>query len=113
MSHFLSLSWLIICALSLTTASGQDLDPKDVRTSLQQALPIAIAKAKAKFPDLDDYILYSVQPAVFKGDAEGLAKGVCLESQGIPAPESTYRPRLHERRLSHSRTRAGCRSGLS
>ena len=67
---FLSLSWLIFCLLSPTAAFAQDLDPKDVVTGLEQALPIAIAKAK--FPDLDDYILYSVHPRVFKGDPKGL-----------------------------------------
>jgi hypothetical protein len=48
------------------------MDPRDVRTNLEQALPIAITKAKAQFPNLDDYILYSVHPRVFKGDAKGL-----------------------------------------
>jgi hypothetical protein len=68
----LSLSWLIFCALSPTAESGQDLDPRDVRTNLEQALPIAITKAKAQFPNRDEYILYSVHPRVFKGDAKGL-----------------------------------------
>ena len=66
--YFLSLSWLIFCLLSPMVAFTQDLDPKDVVTGLEQALPIAIAKAKAKFPNLDDYILYSVHPRVFKND---------------------------------------------
>lgn len=70
--HFLSLSWLISCALLATTVSAQDLDPKDVVTSLEQALPIAIVKAKAEFADLDDYILYSVHPRVLKADPNGL-----------------------------------------
>jgi hypothetical protein len=75
--NFLSLSWLIFCALSPTAASAQDLDPRDVRTSLQQALPIAIAKAKAEFLDLDDYILYSVHSRVFKGDGKGCTGSLC------------------------------------
>ena len=70
--RFLSLSLPLLCALSPTVASAQDLDPKEVRISLQQALPIAITKAEAEFPDLDDYILYSVHPRAFKGDARGL-----------------------------------------
>jgi hypothetical protein len=57
--YFLSLSTLMSCALLATTVFAQDLDPKDVITSLEQALPIAIAKAKAEFPDLDDYILFT------------------------------------------------------
>ena len=70
--HFLSLSWLIFCALLATTVSAQDLDPKDVVTNLEQALPVAIAKAKAEFSDVDDYILYSVHPRVLKVDPNGL-----------------------------------------
>jgi len=70
--YFLSLSWVIFCALSAMAVSAQDLDSKDVITSLEQALPIAIAKAKAEFPDLDGYILYSVHPRAFKGDPKGL-----------------------------------------
>jgi len=60
--RFLSLFLPLLCALSPTVVSAQDLDPKEVRISLQQALPIAIAKAEAEFPDLDDYILHSVHP---------------------------------------------------
>jgi hypothetical protein len=70
--RFLSLSLALLCALSPTVASAQDLDPKEVRISLQQALPIAIAKTEADFPDLDDYILYSVHPRALKGDPKGL-----------------------------------------
>jgi hypothetical protein len=62
----------MLCAVSLTATFAQDLDPKDVGTSLEQALPIAIAKAKAEFTNLDDYILYSVHPRVLKGDSKGL-----------------------------------------
>jgi hypothetical protein len=82
--NFLSLSWLIFCALSPTAASAQDLDPRDVRTSLQQALPIAIAKAKAEFLDLDDYILYSVHPRVFKGDGKGLHWEFVWKAKAFP-----------------------------
>jgi hypothetical protein len=48
--YFWSLSWLIFYALSSMAAFAQDLDPKDAVTGLEQALPIAIAKAKAEFP---------------------------------------------------------------
>ena len=82
--HFLSLSWLIFSALAPTAASAQDLDPTDVRVSLQEALPIAIAKAKAEFPDLDDYILYSVHPRVFKGDAKGLHWEFVWKAKAFP-----------------------------
>jgi hypothetical protein len=83
--HLLSLSWLIFSAFAPVAASAQDLDPTDVRVSLQEALPIAIAKAEAEFPDLDDYVLYSVHSRVLKG-GPALALGVCLESQSVSAP---------------------------
>ena len=82
--HFLSLPWLIFCAISLPAASAQDLDPQDVRTSLQQALPIAIAKAKVEFTDLDDYIPYSVHPRVFKGDSKGLHWECVWKAKAFP-----------------------------
>jgi hypothetical protein len=74
----------MLCAVSLTAVFAQDLDPKDVGTSLEQALPIAIAKAKAEFTDLDDYILYSVHPRVLKGDSKGLHWEFVWNSKAFP-----------------------------
>jgi len=82
--HFLLLPWLICYALLATTVFAQDLDPKDVITSLEQALPIAIAKAKAEFPDLDDYILYSVHPRVLKADPNGLHWEFVWKARAFP-----------------------------
>ena len=82
--HLLSIAWLILCAVLPTAASAQDLDPKDVVTSLEQALPIAISKAKAEFPDLDDYILYSVHPRALKGDAKGLHWEFVWKAKAFP-----------------------------
>jgi hypothetical protein len=82
--HFLSLSCVTLCALSLKAASAQDLDPRDVVTSLEQALPIAIAKAKAEFPDIDDYILYSVHPRVLKGGPKGLHWEFVWKAKAFP-----------------------------
>ena len=80
----LLLCYLICPILSATTASPQDLDPKDVRTGLQQALPIAIAKAKSEFPDLDDYILYSVHPRILKADPNGLYWEFVWKAKAFP-----------------------------
>jgi hypothetical protein len=82
--HFVLLFWLIFCALSPPSASAQDLDPQDVRTSLEQALPVAIAKAKVEFPDVDDYILYSVHPRAFKGDPKGLHWEFLWKAKAFP-----------------------------
>jgi len=70
--------------LSIPSAHSQDLDPADVRISLDQALPMAIRKAKADFPDLEKYMLYSVHPRVLKGDAEGLFWEVLWEEKAFP-----------------------------
>ena len=80
----LSLSLLISCAFSVTTASAQDLDPKDVVINLEQALPIAIAKAKSEFPDIGDYILYSIHPRVLKADPNGLHWEFVWKAQALP-----------------------------
>ena len=53
-------------------------------TSLEQALPIASAKAKAEFADLDDYILYSVHPRVLKADPNGLHWEFVWKAKAFP-----------------------------
>src|ERR1043166_2379462 len=55
-----------------TLALRQDLDSADVRITLDAALPIALKAASREFPDLHNYILYSVTPRVLKGDRRGL-----------------------------------------
>ncbi len=76
---------LFITILLLSSqACSQDLDPQDVRITLDQTLAIAITKAKADFPDLEKYILYSVHPRVLKGDAEGLFWEVLWEEKAFP-----------------------------
>ena len=63
---------------------AQHLDEKDVVISLEQALPIAKAKAKAEFPDVDEYILYSIHPRVLKADPNGLHWEVVWEAKAFP-----------------------------
>ena len=82
--HCLSLSLLTCYALLATGVSAQDLDPKDVVITLAQALPTAIAKAKAEFPDVDDYILYSVHPRVLKADPHGLHWEFVWKAKAFP-----------------------------
>ena len=82
MSKGILLSLAIL--LFISSAGSQDLEPVDVRITLDQALPIAITKAKADFPDLEKYILYSVHPRVLKGDAEGLFWEVLWEEKAFP-----------------------------
>jgi hypothetical protein len=82
--------------LSIPPSRPQDLDPADVRISLDKALPIAIAKAKADFPDLEKYILYSVHPRVLKGDAEGLFLGSFVGRKGFSPFQAAASSRLYE-----------------
>lgn len=73
MSKSILLSLAIL--LFVSSAHSQDLDPAAVRITLDQALPIAITKAKADFPDLEKFMLYSVRPRALKGDAQGPKDG--------------------------------------
>jgi|SRR5580765_6290166 hypothetical protein len=57
--------------LFVSSAHSQNLDPADVHITLDQALPIAMTKAKIDFPDLEKYILHSVHPRALKGDSDG------------------------------------------
>src|SRR5262245_51069772 len=54
-----------VLVLSSALASGQDLNPADVRIGLDEALPMALKAASKEFPDLHEYILYSVTPLEF------------------------------------------------
>jgi hypothetical protein len=75
-------SVIILIDSILVPLLAQDLDPKDVHVALDQALPIALAKAKRDFPDLEKYILRSVGPKALKGDPNGL----CWFNDTRPTP---------------------------
>ena len=62
----------------------QNLDPADVRVTLDSALTLAQSAATAAFPDLSDYLLYSVTPRVLKGDARGLHWQVRWQERQFP-----------------------------
>ena len=73
--------------LSLGTAGsleGQDLDPADVQVTLDSALHMAQRTALSAFPDLSDYVLYSVTPRVLKGDSRGLHWQVRWQERAFP-----------------------------
>jgi hypothetical protein len=69
-----------------TTASlhGQDLETADVRVTLDSALGMARKAAASAFPDLSDYLLYSVTPRVLKGDPRGLHWQVRWQEREFP-----------------------------
>ena len=68
----------------LVPLRAQNLDPKDVHVSLDQALPIALSKAKHDFADLDHYILHSVGPRALKGDSKGLCWEFIWQEKAFP-----------------------------
>jgi hypothetical protein len=63
---------------------AQDLEPADVRVTLDSALRVAHGAAAAAFPDLSRYLLYSVAPRVFKGDPGGLHWQVRWQARDFP-----------------------------
>ena len=75
---------LAVLVLLSEFASGQELDPADVRISLDDALPIALKAASKEFPDLHKYVLYSVTPRVLKGDRRGLHWQVEWQEKAFP-----------------------------
>ena len=76
---------LIVLVVSLLASlRGQDLDPEDVHVTLDQALPIALAKAKRDFPDFENYILASVSPRALKGDPNGLCWEFMWQEKAFP-----------------------------
>ena len=68
----------------LVPLRAQDLDPKDVHVSLDQALLIALAKAKRDFSDLENYILHSAGPRASKGDPKGLCWEFIWQEKAFP-----------------------------
>jgi hypothetical protein len=75
---------IILLGSVLVSLRAQDLDPKDVHVSLEQALPIALARAKRDFADLDDYILHSAGPRALKGDPKGLCWEFVWQEKAFP-----------------------------
>jgi hypothetical protein len=81
-------SGLELCImLSLWTAGslhGQVLDTADVHVTLDSALHLAQTTAASAFPDLSDYLLYSVTPRVLKADPSGLHWQVRWQERAFP-----------------------------
>lgn len=75
---------LALFLLSSSSVRGQDLTADDVHISLDKALPIALKTASERFPDLNEYILYSVTPRVLKGDRRGLHWQVEWQQKAFP-----------------------------
>jgi hypothetical protein len=72
---------------SLWTAipcQAQHLDAADVHVPLDSAVHLAQKAAASAFPDLSDYLLYSVTPRVLKGDPRGLHWEVRWEERAFP-----------------------------
>src|SRR5262249_20765677 len=63
---------------------GQDLDTADVRVTLDSALRIADKVAVSAFPEISNYLLYSITPRVLKGDPGGLHWQVLWQAREFP-----------------------------
>ena len=63
---------------------AQNLDPADVQVTLDSALHLAQSAGARSFPDLSDYLLYSVSPRVLKGDPGGLHWQVQWQERAFP-----------------------------
>lgn len=76
--------WLTLLLWGAPPLFGQDLDAADVRVTLDSALRIAYQAAAGAFPELSKYLLYSIRPRVFKGDASGLHWQVQWQERAFP-----------------------------
>lgn len=76
--------WFTLVLCGALPLRGQNLDTADVRVPLDSALPLAKNAARQAFPDLRDYLLYSIKPRVFKGDPSGLHWQVDWQERSFP-----------------------------
>jgi hypothetical protein len=63
---------------------AQDLEAADVRVTLDSALRIAHLAAATAFPELSNYVLYSITPRVLKADPGGLHWQVRWQARDFP-----------------------------
>jgi hypothetical protein len=76
--------FIMVSLARAVSLHGQDLDTADVRVTLDSAMQLAQSAAAAAFPDLQDYLLYSVTPRVLKGDGRGLHWQVRWQERAFP-----------------------------
>lgn len=91
-----------------THALAQNLDPQEVEISLNDALPLATTEARRAFPDLDQYLLYSVRPRVLKNDPKGLFWEVSWQEKDFPHQKFLHvRVYMKDRSLYTERIKRG------
>src|SRR5262245_29916211 len=84
------LSWGVLGLSVLASVAGaaslhgQDLDPNQVQVPLDSALQLAQRAAASAFPELSEYMLYSVTPRVLKADPHGLHWQVRWQQRAFP-----------------------------
>ena len=76
--------WCVLMLWGAYPLHAQSLDTTDVRVGLDSALRIAQKAAAAAFPDLSQYLLYSVSPRVLKADPGGLHWQVRWQERAFP-----------------------------
>ena len=57
---FITIIMLMVCSFFATPVNAQDIDPKDVNVTLDQALSRAQETAVKEFSDLDDYYIVTI-----------------------------------------------------
>ncbi len=85
---FSSMRGLTLCfavtPLAALPLRGQELDPAEVRVTLDSGLRISQKVAATAFPELSEYVLYSVTPRVLKADPGGLHWQVQWQARAFP-----------------------------
>ena len=76
--------WCVLVLSAARPLHAQHLDASDVRVDLDSALRIAQETAANAFPELSNYLLYSVTPRVLKGDPGGLHWQVQWQERAFP-----------------------------
>jgi hypothetical protein len=87
-SEFAAMRVASLCFMFMLGAApplrGQDLEAADVRVTLDSALHIANRAAATAFPELSNYLLYSITPRVLKADPGGLHWQVRWQARDFP-----------------------------
>jgi hypothetical protein len=78
-----SLGFMLMLGAALPL-HGQNLEPADVHVTLDSALHIAQRTAATAFPDLSNYLLYSIAPRVLLGDRGGLHWELRWQARDFP-----------------------------
>jgi hypothetical protein len=78
--------WFLVMLWGAIPLHAQVLDSADVRVTLDSALGLARKAAAAAFPELPNYLLYSIKPRILLADPGGLHWQVSWQEKAFPQP---------------------------